>query len=182
MQRTGYTGVDQNPHRTIHHSVCMVQSVLTNNTGRGGNAQFPVVTPISFRDLTIIYTYADGARCAVPLYDQSHTRCTEVDPVLFYLRSGAFPIRHPDHGYLMRIVLRGYFGRTVLDTRRADSEGAITAHVEADFELRVTGPSTDSFVTLYAKDRSGNRFPVGTLSMVEASLDVRRPSGLVLAR
>jgi len=160
----------------------MVQSVLTNHTGRGGVSAFPVVSPVVFRDLTLLYTYADGARSAVPLFDDAHMRRTDLDDAMFFLRSAAFPVRHPDHGYLVKVLLKGYFSTTLLQVRPSTTGGSFLAEIESDFGMTIKQPSTDSFATLYAMDFSGNRYPVGAFSMVEAVREADASEQLVLAR
>lgn len=156
----------------VLHPVCMVQSVLTNHTGRGESPAFPVVTPVTFRDLTLIYTFADGTRCAVPLYDQNNARKYDVDTDMFFLRSEAFPVRHPDHGSLTKVSMKGYYGTTLLHIKPASTGGSFVAEIRTDFELMFSHASADSFATLHAIDLSGNRYPVGTFSMVEVAGEI----------
>lgn len=182
MQNAGLSTALLRPHLPTVASVCMVQSILTNHTGCGESAAFPVATPLVFRDLTLLYRYADGTRSAVPLYDSMHGRRTDLDPSMFFVRGSAFPVRHPDHGYLSKVILKGYFGSTLLQVLPEVSGGSFVAEVEADFHLTLTHPSTDSFVTVYARDDCDNRYAVGTFSMVEAVRQIDSRERLVLAK
>jgi len=182
MRRASLSGEVENGRPAVGQPVCMVQSVLTNHTGRGGNPSFPVVTPVVFRDLNLVYIYADGTRCAVPLYDKFHVRACDLDTGKFFLQSAGFPVRHPDHGALSQITVEGYFSTALLQVKPAPVGGSFVAEIAPEFGLTVPHASTDTFVTLCAADLAGNRYPVGTFSMVEvveASNDVEQ---MVVAR
>jgi len=166
----------------VDQPVCMVQSVLTNHTGRGGNPSFPVVTTVTFRDLNLVYIYTDGTRCAVPLYDKFRVRKCDVDTGMFFVQGAGYPVRHPDHGPLSTVTVTGYFSTTLLQVKPAPIGGSFVAEIAPEFGLTVPHASADTFITLCATDLTGNRYPVGTFSMVELVGASNSPERLVIAR
>lgn len=182
MRRANISRVAENGRTAVDQPVCMVQSVLTNHTRRGGDPSFPVVNPVTFRDLRLAYTHADGTLCTVPLYDKLNFSRRDLDTDMFFVQGGGFPVRHPDHGPLSKITLKGYFSTTLLQVKPAAAGGSFIAEIASEFDLAVDHASTDTFITLYAFDLNGNRYPVGTFSMVEVSGVSSGTDRMVLAR
>jgi hypothetical protein len=174
MQIVARESNDARLNQAVRPGSCLVQSIITNDTGPSIRAGFPVRTPVVFRDLTLVYRFADGTRCAVPLYDKHSQRRTELAVEDFYLNSLGIPVRHPSHGILTEIALRGYFSVTLL--RLADAADAETRVVTIgrDFQVEAKNPSTDTFLAIQATSPNGHRINVGTFSMVETDSQVSR--------
>jgi hypothetical protein len=146
---------------------CMIQAVLTNHTGKGGREAFPVVTPVTFRDLTMVLTFANGVRSAIPLYDSERRRRNDLAVECFYVHSAAFPVRHAEHGPLVRVLMRGYFSVTMLQIRTTTASDPLLVTVARDFKIELKHPSTDTYVAIRAESANGQIISLGTLSMIE---------------
>jgi hypothetical protein len=173
MQIVATESDDARLNQPARPGMCLVQSVITNDTGPSIRAGFPVRTPVVFRDLTLVYRFADGTRCAVPLYDKHSRRRTELEVEDFYLNSLGIPVRHPVHGILTEIALRGYFSVTLLRLGDADATESRVVTIGRDFQIEVKNPSTDTFLAIQATSPNGHRINVGTFSMVETESQVR---------
>ena len=134
---------------------------VTNLTFSGGDPIFQITNDVTFNNLSVGASYADGTTASIALFDSTHTAQTSLDTSTISLASDPVLTDFGAHGGITNLTLTGTFDQTNLDL--ASALGGPTTNVDVNPNFTTTiGPHV---AYIYAIDaNTGAQYAAGTFS------------------
>jgi hypothetical protein len=149
-------GLDWPPPRQYYY-------LITNQTGLGGSAEYPVITEATLYDLRVTHWFADGSFRQIPLRDIDGLPVDALDSHAVYLEGRD---SHPLHPLPPEAVtIAGRITPPVLEVQKSALDAVRIVRAAREFSLDVSDPVPGTFMALTICDRDGGRYTVGTFGI-----------------
>ena len=151
---------------------------VVNDTLSGGGTAFPVTDDLTFTNLHLTDTFADGFSSAVTLRDFTGAGQSTLDTGVLELNSGLFTYPNPQHGALKSAALTGDL---TISGLLPNPDGTLTLTLQPTLDPAsqyVQEVLTNFSATLFGAAPTTGGVGVGEFSAVDASNNVLATTGI----
>lgn len=159
-------------------SAATISYTASNFTASGGDPTYSIATDLTFNNLSLRETFADGTFSAVSLYDFTNTVRTSLDSLTVNLSSLPLTTPDPTHGSVVSAMLTGLFSTTNVTIVTSFGGTPVAAVISPNFS--VTLPVAASSININATSGAAS-YAAGTLQSTVAESAVPEPATYAVA-